>query len=60
MKQWATKNLIVAEMNYGQLIDVVKASAYGTFKVYGLNKYNGELITPEEVMDKVKEVAANA
>jgi len=60
LKQWAAKNLIVAEMNYGQLIDVVKASAYGTFKVYGLNKYNGELITPEEVMDKVKEVAANA
>ncbi|WP_255688327.1 2-oxoacid:acceptor oxidoreductase subunit alpha [Tepidanaerobacter sp. GT38] len=60
LTQTATKNLIVAEMNYGQLIETVKASADGVFKVYGLNKYNGELITPQEVIDKVREVAVNA
>lgn len=60
LKQKAAKNLIVAEMNYGQLIETVKASADGVFKVYGLNKYNGELITPQEVIDKVREVAVNA
>lgn len=60
LKQGKAKSLIVAEMNYGQLIETVKASAEGTLKVYGLNKYNGELITPQEIMDKVREVAANA
>jgi len=56
----AVKNLIVAEMNYGQLIETVKALAEGNFKVYGLNKYNGELITPQEIINKVREVAENA
>jgi len=60
LAQMAVRNVIVAEMNYGQLIETVKASAEGAFKVYGLNKYNGELITPQEIIDKVMEVAANA
>lgn len=56
----SVKHLIVAEMNYGQLIQEVKATAEGAFKVDGLNKYSGELITPWEIIDKVKEVAKNA
>ena len=60
LTQTTVKNLIVAEMNYGQLQETVKATADGVFKVYGLNKYNGELITPQEVMDKVREVTVNA
>ncbi|MGI5858401.1 MAG: 2-oxoacid:acceptor oxidoreductase subunit alpha [Tepidanaerobacteraceae bacterium] len=60
LTQTPVKNLIVAEMNYGQLMETVKASAEGAFSVYGLNKYNGELITPQEVIDKVKEVAERA
>jgi len=60
LTQTAAENLIVVEMNYGQLIETVKASADGKFKVYGLNKYNGELITPQEVINKVREVAVNA
>ena len=43
-------------MNYGQLIDVVKAAADSKCNIVGLNKYVGEPITPEEVMAKVKEV----
>lgn len=54
------KNLIVAEMNFGQLVESVRASAAGKFNVTGLNKYNGELITPDEVIAKVKEVAGRA
>lgn len=54
------KNVIVAEMNYGQLLETVQASAAGRFNVSGLNKFNGELITPEEVVDKVKEVTGRA
>ncbi|WP_353682103.1 2-oxoacid:acceptor oxidoreductase subunit alpha [Tepidanaerobacter sp. EBM-49] len=56
----SVKHLIVAEMNYGQLIQEVKATAEGAFKVDGLNKYSGELITPWEIIDKVKEVAKDA
>ncbi|ADL07962.1 2-oxoglutarate ferredoxin oxidoreductase, alpha subunit [Thermosediminibacter oceani DSM 16646] len=55
-----TKNIIVAEMNYGQLIEVVEASAKGRFNVIGLNKFNGELISPDEVIAKVREVNKNA
>lgn len=60
MVNTSVKHLIVAEMNYGQLIEEVKATAEGAFKVDGLNKYSGELITPWEIIDKVKEVAKDA
>lgn len=60
LMQSSTNTLIVAEMNYGQLLETVKASAEGAFRIYGLNKYNGELITPQEVIDKVREVAEYA
>ncbi|HHW02779.1 MAG TPA: 2-oxoacid:acceptor oxidoreductase subunit alpha [Thermoanaerobacterales bacterium] len=56
----AVKNLIVAEMNFGQLVETVRASAGGRFEVSGLNKFNGELITPDEVIAKVKEVMGRA
>jgi 2-oxoglutarate ferredoxin oxidoreductase subunit alpha len=51
------RNIIVAEMNYGQLIESVKASAQGKHNIFGLNKYNGEMITPDEVIAKVREVS---
>lgn len=56
----SVKNLIVAEMNYGQLIETVKASSQGKHHVFSLNKYNGELITPDEVTNKVQEVMERA
>lgn len=60
LKQTPVRNLLVAEMNFGQLLETVKASAEGAFRTYGLNKYNGELITPQEVINKVREVAKHA
>jgi 2-oxoglutarate ferredoxin oxidoreductase subunit alpha len=42
LTQTPVKNLIVAEMNYGQLMETVKASAEGAFSVYGLNKYTDD------------------
>ncbi|MDN5301642.1 MAG: 2-oxoglutarate/2-oxoacid ferredoxin oxidoreductase subunit alpha [Thermoanaerobacteraceae bacterium] len=54
------KNLIVAEMNFGQMVETVRASAGGRFNVVGLNKFNGELITPDEVIVKVREVMGHA
>jgi len=50
------KNLIVAEMNFGQLVETVRASSAGRFNVVGINKYNGELITPNEVICRAREV----
>lgn len=54
------KNLIVAEMNFGQLVETVRASAEGRFNVVGINKFNGELITPNEVISKAREVMSLA
>jgi len=56
----SVKNIIVAEMNYGQLIETVEASSKGRHNVIGLNKFSGELISPDEVIDKVREVLKNA
>ena len=56
----SVKSIIVAEMNYGQLIHRVKASAKNKFNIFGLNKFNGEMITPDEVIAKVREVLNNA
>ncbi|MGB9840751.1 2-oxoacid:acceptor oxidoreductase subunit alpha [Thermovenabulum sp.] len=56
----SVKNIIVAEMNYGQIIETVEATSRGKFNVIGLNKFNGELISPDEVIDKVREVLNNA
>ncbi|MCG0276057.1 MAG: 2-oxoacid:acceptor oxidoreductase subunit alpha [Thermosediminibacteraceae bacterium] len=55
-----TRNIIVAEMNFGQLREVVEAASRGRFDIIGLNKYNGELISPDEVIAKVREVHKNA
>jgi len=54
------RNIFVAEMNYGQLIDVVKSYVNGKCNVYGINKFNGEMITPQEVINRVKEVTERA
>lgn len=54
------RNIIVAEMNFGQLIETVEAACEGKFNIFGLNKYNGELMSPDEVIAKVREVNKNA
>nr|WP_245628436.1 2-oxoacid:acceptor oxidoreductase subunit alpha [Fervidicola ferrireducens] len=54
------RNVIVAEMNFGQLIETVEAACEGKFNIFGLNKYNGELMSPDEVIAKVREVNKNA
>ncbi|SHM48944.1 2-oxoglutarate ferredoxin oxidoreductase subunit alpha [Caldanaerovirga acetigignens] len=54
------RNVIVAEMNFGQLIETVEAACEGKFNIFGLNKYNGELMNPDEVIAKVREVNKNA
>jgi len=52
----SARRLIVPEMNLGQVVGEVRKAACGT-EVVGLNKIGGgELITPEEILDKIREV----
>lgn len=50
------KYVIVPEMNLGQLYYEVDRICKDKAKVFGLFKANGELITPEEIITKVREV----
>jgi 2-oxoglutarate ferredoxin oxidoreductase subunit alpha len=45
------KRVFMVEMNRGQLINEVRRVAGGRVEVEGINKYDGTLITPEEVID---------
>ncbi|MCR4442888.1 MAG: 2-oxoacid:acceptor oxidoreductase subunit alpha [Peptococcaceae bacterium] len=49
--------VFVPELNWGQLRGEVEKYAPGKEKLYGINKINGELITPQEIAARVKEVA---
>ncbi len=50
------KTILVPEMNMGQLIGEVERAIKGKANVVGLNRYDGELITPEEILNKIKEL----
>ena len=43
-------------MNLGQMIEPVKLCAYDRQVVKGINKANGEIISPEEIMESYLEV----
>ncbi len=48
--------IIVPELNRGQLIREVERFACGQANVIGINKYDGTLIKPEEILAKIEEV----
>ncbi len=50
------KAVIVAEMNYGQLVLEVERVVKNSSEIHHIGKVNGEVITPEEIMSKIKEV----
>ncbi|TYP59859.1 2-oxoacid:acceptor oxidoreductase subunit alpha [Thermosediminibacter litoriperuensis] len=50
------KFMVVPEMNLGQIISEVKRVVEARIPVYGVNKVNGEIITPYEILGKIKEV----
>lgn len=54
----SAKAVIIAELNQGQLINEVKrVTKYGQHsKFIKLQKYNGEIITPSEILSKIDEV----
>lgn len=54
----ATKNaktVIVAELNQGQLIGEVRRVVKDKIKVTGLFRYDGDLMTPEQILNKIRE-----
>ncbi len=50
------KAVIVPEMNQGQMVLEVERLLKGQAEIIGLNKFDGQAITPEEIAEKVKEV----
>lgn len=52
-----SKILIVPEMNMGQISREVKRVSRGAARVLTINKVDGTIITPDEIMNKVLEVS---
>ncbi len=52
--------VLVPEMNAGQLIVEIERYRNNSTRVVGLNRYDGEPISPQQIFDKVKEVLRDA
>jgi 2-oxoglutarate ferredoxin oxidoreductase subunit alpha len=50
------ENILVAEMSLGQLIDDVKIAVEGKAKIHLHARPSGGIPTPEEILDKVKNI----
>ena len=48
--------VVVAEMNLGQMIHEVERCIGGRAKIAGVNRADGEPITPEQILNKIMEV----
>ena len=49
------KKVVVVEMNRGQMILEVQRILGKDKDISGINKINGEVITPDEIIDTIKE-----
>lgn len=47
--------VVVAELNQGQLINEVRRVCQDHTRIVGLNRYDGELMTPDQIVNKIKE-----
>lgn len=50
------KGIVVAELNYGQLVLEVERVVKNTSEIFHVGKIDGEVITPGEILSKVEEV----
>jgi len=50
------EHIIVAELNQGQLLGEVMRTNCGKAKVHGLNRFDGDILTPEQIFAKIREV----
>jgi len=53
------KNIIVAEHNYGQLLLEIERVVKNECEVSFLGRVDGEIIMPDQIFDKIKEVTGN-
>ena len=53
------KNLIVAEHNYGQLLLEIERTVKNGCEISFLGRVDGEIIMPDQIFDKIKEVTDN-
>jgi len=49
------KTIIVVEMNLGQIVHEVERAACGSAKVIGINIADGQLISPEIILEKINQ-----
>ncbi len=49
--------LIVPELNYGQMVNEVERSVHGKAEITQMSLVNGELFQPSEILEKIEEVA---
>ncbi len=50
------KKVIVAELNMGQLVNEIRRVAPKNVEVIPLQRYDGNVMTPMEILDKIREV----
>lgn len=50
------EQILVVELNQGQIINEVMRTNCGKTKIRGLNRYDGELITPDQIFTKLREL----
>lgn len=48
------KAVVVCEMNLGQVVREVKRVSNGNFTVHGVHSARGTMITPDEILDKIR------
>jgi len=58
LEKYAERKYLVVEMNSGQLVGEIER-IFGYKAVERLNRIDGELITPKEVLDRIGEVIQN-
>jgi len=51
--------VLVPELNAGQLINEIERYRTAGVQIEGLNRLDGETITPDQIFDKLKELAVN-
>ena len=55
LEKYENRKYLVVEMNSGQLVGEIER-LFGYKAVERLNRIDGELITPKEVLDRIREV----
>lgn len=53
------KNIIVAEHNYGQLLLEIERVVKNECEISFIGRVDGEIIMPDQIFDKIKEVTSN-